>query len=260
LTSAVPDEFRFALNRVLPLMESHTLISRDVVPLHLARQFFGTLLKRSEADLATAVDWVEASTITLSLADCVRSLSAYATEKERSIENPQSILESLFSLEGLRVSLGWSGAELLRFLINDAKDEETLPAAIDVGKVNDILIRFFNSKEKLEQTLKAQRIYDGALPSYESCSSLVDFRPVFDRKRESIVGGIISASLSLQLRSPEPGASLKQNSFQLDVSDISRLVEELLLLKQKIFALRTIVEKDAPLLNPTKSLGEDCQG
>ncbi|HSH38192.1 MAG TPA: hypothetical protein VK993_05350 [Chthoniobacterales bacterium] len=241
-------------------MESHTLISRDVVPLHLARQFFSTLVRRPAVELATAVDWVQAATITLSLADCVRSLSAYAEEQGAPIENSQPLLESLFSLEGLRVSLGWSGAELVAFLIDDARTEDTFSPTVDVNEIRDTLIRFFNNTDKLEQTLKAQRIYDGALPSFESCSSLVDFRPVFDTRRERITGGIISASLFLQLRSPQPGASVEQRSFQLDVSDIRRLSDELQQLKSKILALRAIVEeRDVPLLNPAKSLSEDGQ-
>ena len=43
-------------------------------------------------------------------------------------------------------------------------------------------------------------------------------------------------------------------SFQLDVADIDQIIAELNRLRSKIGALKQMVEANAPLVNPTKSL------
>jgi hypothetical protein len=203
-------------------MESHHLITRETIPRHLALQFFQTLVNCNPEELAIAVDWIKEATITLSLSDCARDLANFSEKRGVKVSQPEPVLEALFSLEGLRSSLNWSGSTLVEYLTDDAQKTKLITAEFDVSKINELLSRFFETSAKLERTLKAQRIYDGLLPNYESCSSLVEFRPVFDETRGKIVNGIIAATLTIEMRSGEPSTEVEKVSVQLDAADIVR--------------------------------------
>jgi hypothetical protein len=235
-------------------MESHDLISRELIPRPVALQFFQSLATSETRQLDTAIDWVQSATIRLSLSDCVRDVETFAQKKGVKIPNASEILEALFSLEGLRCSLRWSGPTLLQYLIDEATKEEALPKEFDQDSFKKSLSRFFSASEKLERTFKAQKIYDGLLPNFESCSSLVEFRPVFDEAREHIVNGIVTATMTIQTRSPESEMEFDYSSFQLDASDVDEITEELNRIKRKLVAIKHFAEPQTQLLNPTKSL------
>ena len=238
-------------------MESHTLISRELIPRQLALQYFQTLLKTDAEELQVAIDWIETATITLSLEDSARDLRNFAKDKQVEIAYPESLLEALFSLEGLRCSLEWTGQAVLQLLLEDAKTGKSIPKDFDEGKFRKSLGRFFGNSAKLERTLKAQRVYDGFLPNYESCSSLVDFRPIYEEKREQIINGIIAATMSISVRDVDGELLTNTYSFQLDAKDIDDMLEELSRLKTKLKALKNLAEGQVKLLNPSRSLKID---
>src|SRR5262249_428915 len=124
------------------------------------------------------------------------------------------------------------------------------------GEIGKLLIKYFSPSSKLERTWRAQRIYDGLIPNFDACWSLVDFRPVFDQARSQILNGIIVGSLSVQVRQAKAGGGLNSISFQLDVADIDELIGELNRMKSKIKLLRQMVEEKTQLLNPSLSLKE----
>jgi hypothetical protein len=236
-------------------MEKHILISKELIPLEIARRFFGTLLQCPIEKLALAIEWVESATIPLSLDDCAKALVEFAATRKVAISEAESILEALFSLEGLRSSLGWQGPDLVDYLEKEQKPEV---AEHPKKEQTELLKRFFTIA-KLERTAKAQKIYDGVLPNFEACWSLVEFRPVFDESRTEIVNAIIAATLILKIREYEEASANKTVCFQLDLADIGALISELNRLKGKITALRTYTEKEKraiDLLNPSKSLKE----
>jgi hypothetical protein len=235
-------------------MESHHLITRGTIPLTLALQSFQTLINCDAAELGIAIDWVKEATITLSLSDCASDLARFAEKRGIKVSQPESVLKALFSLEGLRASINWTGANLVEYLKDEAKNKRLIPAESDTSKIVALLRRFFEASAKLERTLKAQRIYDGLLPNYEACSSLVEFRPVFDEARENIANGIIAASLTIEIRSEEFSAEVKKVSVQLDAADIDQLLDELTRLKRKIKLLRELAERNTVLLNPSRSI------
>lgn len=234
-------------------MERHHLISREAFPRALALQYFQKLIDAAAA-LPITIDWVEEATITLSLSDCAEDLASFAGKRGVQVSNPESILEALFSLEGLRASLNWTSTDLVNFLADEAK--KTKPAQdIETSKIVESLNRFFAVSDKLERTRKAQRVYDGLLPRYDACSSLVEFRPVFDEARQKIVNGIIAATLTIEMSSEE--FEEKKVSVQLDAADIDQLLAELARLKAKLKLLRKLAESNTVLLNPTRSLNVD---
>jgi hypothetical protein len=235
-------------------MERHTLISRELLPRQLALQFFQTLLKTSPLELATAIDWVQEATIKLSLSDCAKDLAGFAQKKNIVISTPEAVLEALFSLEGLRCSLEWSGTAVLQFLLDDARKAKVIPENFDENQFRQLIDRFFTNAPKLERTLKAQRIYDGLLPNYESCSSVVDFRPVYDEARDIIVNGIIAATLIIEAREVEPDQEVQKYAFQVDAADVEQLLEELSRIKKKLKVLKELAERHTQLLNPSRSL------
>ena len=241
-------------------MPAHTLIARETIPLQLAVRHFSTLASSPEVDLAVAVDWFHQATVTLSLADCVRDLVGFAEKNEKRISTPEPLLEALFSLEGLRASLNWSGKKLTEFLLEAAADEAAKPASertisadFDSSSLARHLNRFFDESTKLETTLRAQLIYDGLLPNFDSCSSLVEFRPVFNQSREEIVSGLVVATLCIETRT-NPESSLERTSFQVDAKDLDALISELTRLKSKLLALKGFAEGQTTLLNPSHSL------
>ena len=236
-------------------MEDHSLISPQPVSVGVARRFYAVLLARPEQELSTAISWIERGTIPLSLEDCAILLRRHAEEQGTTVTEPEVLLESFFAMEGLRSALAWSPAQLIEFLARDAK--EANPATDDAGqaRVQEILLRFFAADEALEHTKKAQRIYDGLVPSFQGCSSIVDFRPVYNSPRTDIQHGIIAASLTIRTRGSDPSVEDEAMSFQLDASDIKALVNELTQLQQKIGLLRDFTDRqNMPLLNPSKSL------
>ncbi len=235
-------------------MESHKLITRETIPRHLALQFFQTLITCDSAALKIAIDCTKQATIRVSLSDCAEDLDSYAEKAGTKISQPESILEALFSLEGLRSSIKWTGANLIEYLGEEAKKTQLIKAESDVSQVAELLKSFFENSAKLDRTLKAQRIYDGLLPNYETCSSLVEFRPVFDDTRESIVNGIIAATLTIQMRAEESTGEVKKISVQLDALDVDQLLAELTRLKGKIRLLKDLAEKNTVLLNPSRSI------
>ena len=238
-------------------MENHHLITRETVPLALALQSFKTLIDCNPEEFGIAIDWVKEATITLSLSDCAADLARFAEKRGIKVSQPESVLKALFSLEGLRASIGWTGADLVEYLKDEAKEKQLILAESDTSKIVALLTRFFEASAKLERTMKAQRIYDGLLPNYEACSSLVEFRPVFDETREKIVNGIIAATLTIEMRSEEFETEGKKVSVQLDAGDIDQLLSELTRLKRKIKLLRELSEGNTVLLNPSRSINVD---
>lgn len=235
-------------------MINHSLISKDVIPRQIALQFFQRLAKSPRTELTTAIDWIQQGTVKLSLADCTNDLKEFAETKSIAVPNAEPILEALFSIEGLRASLDWTGSNLVEFLASEAKNEKLVESDSDLAATSELLNKFFESSTKLEITRKAQRVYDGLLPNYESCFSLVEFRPIFNIERREITNGIIAATLTLQMRSTEPGGALETVSIQLDANDIDELATELTALRTKIRALYEFVAKQTVLLNPSRSL------
>jgi hypothetical protein len=169
------------------------------------------------------------------------------------------MLEALFALEGLRSSLDWPPNDLLQYLAEQAKEDPPLQEGFDEAKFKSLLERFFGNSAKLERTLKAQRIYDGLLPNFESCSSLVEFRPVFDEVRERIVNGIVAATMIIETRSTDPEPELDRLVFQLDATDVERLMQELNRLKTKLKVFESWTERHTDLLNPSGSLRVENQ-
>jgi hypothetical protein len=235
-------------------MEDHSLITKAGIPRQLALRYFETLLKCGASELETVISWIQGATIKLSLDDCAKDLANYASANEQEISDPRAVLESLFSLEGLRASLEWSGERLIDLLCEDAKKGNLLREQDGPPYVAEALRRFFANQGKLERTLKAQRIYDGLLPNFESCSSIVEYRPVFDEERRTIVNGLVTASFTLQIRDAESGTDIETVSFQLDASDIQQMLSELKQLERKIQCLVTFASPHCELLNPTRSL------
>ena len=233
-------------------MGHYSLITEGHLPRKMALQCLETLSKSDANSLSLAVQWVSDSTIKLSMIDCVDDFTRYAKEKGRDLYNAPELLQSLFALEGLRASLKWSGAKLVEFLIKDATGDNFQLSESEHSALVESLTTFFDNREKLDRTIKAQRIYDGLIPNYQTCASLVEFRPVFDGARDKIVSGLVVASLSLTLRSTDSGDEVI--SFQLDASDIKSLLSELEQLKQKIAALTQFMPSDAVLLNPSNSI------
>lgn len=237
-------------------MEKSHLITGEVSARALF-QYFESLAERNAEELDLAVDWFEGSEITLSIADCVRDLRRFAKSSGRDVANPKKLLEALFSLAGFRMAMDWSPKELIEFFVTSEAAE--LPNTTDVARLKKTLNRFFDNSGKFARTLKAQRIYDGLLPNFEACSSLVEFRPVFDEAREKILQGVISATLTIDMRSVEYPATSTRVSVQLDAKDIDELVGELGRLKKKIKLLKERECKDIHLLNPSRSLGEETK-
>jgi hypothetical protein len=235
-------------------MENHTLISRDLIPRQLAGQYFQNLVKVGPTEANTAVDWLEQATIKLSLSDCAKELRVFAEDKGVKLSQPESLLEAFFSLEGLRCSLEWSGPAVIQLLLEDAKKSDSIPSDFDEESFRRILERFFRNSKKLEQTVKAQRVYDGLVPNYEGCSSMVEFRPIYDESRETIVNGIITATLTVNVREVDVDGALKKYSFQVDAKDIGELLEELTRLRKKFKTLRAMTDNHVTLLNPSRSL------
>src|SRR5207249_4338424 len=90
----------------------------------------------------------------------------------------------------------------LDFLRNDAKEEPRPSASVDAKPQLECVQRFLlGNTEKLARTAKAQRIYDGLLPNFSACWSLVEFRPVFDASRTEIENGIIVGTFIIKTRS-----------------------------------------------------------
>jgi hypothetical protein len=236
-------------------MEDHSLIAAEPISLGAARKFYAVLLARPESDLTTALSWVEAGNIPLSLEDCAARLSEFAAAQGVQIAETESLLESLFALEGLRTALGWSATELIEFLGRNAKEADETLDETQQGRVRSALQRFFGATEQLEHTKKAQRIYDGLIPNFQRCYSVVEFRPIFNDARNEIQHGIISASLTLETRDKEALFEKRTFSFQLDSSDIKVLVKELSRLQQKIGKLVEFAGgQNIPLLNPSQSI------
>lgn len=235
-------------------MPEHILIAKAIQPQQFAVESFRSLMEAPPEHLALAIEWVITGAVRLSLSDCKTDFLAFAASRGTDVPLSESILSALFSLEGIRVAISWTGGQFARFLADEvAKGNETTNPAVDATR--ETLQRFFtDASTKLAQTLKAQRIYDGLLPNFRSCSSLVEFRPVYNEARNKILSGIVTATLTIQMNSPEVGSDSEPVSIQLDALDIDRLAEELKFLKSKLIALAAFVRRDTELLNPSKSL------
>jgi hypothetical protein len=135
----------------------------------------------------------------------------------------------------------------------EAEKESEAVRKIEDTRVN--LLEFFSkTKHAFQQTLKSQRIYDGLLPNFKGCSSLVEFRPVYDSGRREIETGIIAATLSLEMMSPVGDEKEEIVSLQLDSDDITALVNELETLQGKLKSMQNLMSTKINLVNPTKSL------
>lgn len=233
-------------------MPTHTLIKRETIPFHLVRSYYDTLLRSDLAEVETAINWIETQTIMLAVSDCAKSLASFAIEQGKQVKDPADVLEALFSLEGVRAAVGWSSNDLISFLNHEAVDAKRIQEGVNPEPLNRLLVRFFGNRAKLERTLKAQRVYDGLLPNFESCFSLVEFRPIFDEDRSQIINGVVAASLMLQVRNLD--SELERYSFQLDATDIDQLLDELTRLKSKLSLTQAFSEKGTVLLNPSRSL------
>jgi hypothetical protein len=240
-------------------MDKHAVITRETIPLKLAREFYDSLQGVKARELAVAIDWVEdeKETITLALADCAKALEKFAAHQGVTVSDPISILQALFSLEGLRAGLGWDSEALVSFLSEDAEEGKRIKSKERHEELKNLLGKFFGKSPKLARTLKAQKVYDGLIPNFESCWSLAEFRPIYDDARSKILNGIIAASFTFQVRPIGAEEAPETISFQLDVADIEQVIGELKKLNSKISALKQMVEKDDfKLLNPSKSLKE----
>jgi Zn-dependent M32 family carboxypeptidase len=205
------------------------------------------------AEISNAViEWVKQSALRLSLVDCAEEFTQFASAKKIKITDAKQLLQALFSLEGLRSVFGFSSVELVELLAGDAKEGEPKE---DFTRVKSQLVSFFDNSVKFERIQRAQRVYDGLLPNFEDCYSMVEFRPVFDVDRRQILNGIIAATLTLSMRPTDKTVETKQVSVQLDAADIQKLIAELDRLKTKMRALKNLVSKEVQLLNPTQSLG-----
>jgi len=238
-------------------MDKHRVITSEGIPFHMAMDFYHTLRHASLKDVRTVVEWIkdEKETIKLSLADCANDLRRFATAHGGSVADPISILHALFSLEGFRSSAGLEADELLGFLEQNVKRRKQRRDSQKEIELKAMLVGLFGRSAKLARTSKAQRVYDGLIPNYDSCWSLVEFRPIFDEARSQIVNGIVAASLSFQTRGVDSEQTLQTFAFQVDMADLEQMIEELGRVKSKIGTLRELAEKSVVLVNPTKSLG-----
>lgn len=236
-------------------MPTHELIAHAIPPQNIAVGHFQSLTRTPGHEVDSVIEWLKAKPVRLSLNDCTNDFMAH--EKRLGRRAPRAarmIFESLFSLEGIRSTLGWTGNAFAEFLAREAKKKRATVSSVSSTKQR--LIRFFSSAaQKLEQTRKAQRVYDGLLPNFKSCSSLVEFRPIYDDSRRHVQGGIITATLTLSVLPTDSESKISAFSVQLDAIDIETLTQELKLLNFKLLALRKLVsEQHTVLLNPSKSL------
>jgi hypothetical protein len=235
-------------------MPEHNLIGKSIPSQQFAVESFRALVDASPQYLALAIEWVIDQPIRLSLSDCKTDFLAFSARKGVDVPDAEKILGALFSLEGIRTAINWTGTNFSKFLAEETakKDDAQIPG-IDAAR--EALQRFFiEASAKLAQTLKAQRVYDGLLPNFQSCSSLVEFRPVYNEARTTILSGIVTATLTVEMNSPESGSDPESVSFQLDAVDIDRLAEELKYLKGKLNALADFARRGTDLVNPSKSL------
>jgi hypothetical protein len=235
-------------------MPEHNLIGKSIPSQQFAVESFKALMDAPPQHLALAIEWVVDRPIRLSLSDCKTDFLAFSALKGADVPTAEKILGALFSLEGIRAAINWTGTHFSKFLAEEtAKTDRARIPAIDTAR--EALQRFFTEASgKLAQTLKAQRVYDGLLPNFQSCSSLVEFRPVYNEARTSILSGIVTATLTVEMNSAESGADPDSVSFQLDAVDIERLAEELKYLKGKLNALADFARHGTDLVNPSKSL------
>lgn len=237
-------------------MEDHKLISREVITRKQADDLLFTLADTDQASLNLALDWAEASDLPLSLVDCTAELNKLARTKGLSLTAPGTLLGALFSIEGLRAGLGWTGDALVDFFLKASPPKEPRPlTAEEIQKLESALKRLFALGEKFDATRKAQKIYDGLLPIFRSCRSLVEIRPVFSSDASRITGHIIAATLAVDTYTVEPENELTEtHSFQVDVTDVDKMIAELSRLKQKISSICDAGVQLGTLLNPKKSL------
>lgn len=238
-------------------MPEHKLIREDFPPKDIALSAFQVVANAPPEIVAHATDWIRSGMpLRLSLSDCTEDFRAFLQKQKAESEHAESVLEALFSLEGIRSALGWTGASFAVALGNWAAETNAVTEEGErLAQTKESLQGFFQrAGPLLEHTKKAQRIYDGVVPNFHSCSSLVEFRPVFDEGRAEIHAGILSATLTLKLLSAETGSEPSPVSLQLDARDIRLLQEELERMKRKLSALRNFVEPDTRLINPSKSL------
>jgi len=237
-------------------MENHILISREVIGRKQADDLLFTIVDAEQQSLELVLRWAEQSSFPLSLEDCASEVSAFARSEAISVIAPSSLLAALFSIEGLRAGLGWTGDALIEYFTQASPPKEPRALSADeAGKLSDVLKRFFRLEEKFEYTRKAQSIYDGLLPTFRTCRSLVDVRPIFNSDASAIKGHIVAATLTVETFTLDSGNEEDElHSFQIDATDIDRLVAELTRLKSKISSISNTALPLGSLLNPKKSL------
>lgn len=240
------------------MTKGESLITREALPFELAVQHFCFLSKAPKSQLDFIAKWIRdyEKPLKLSLSDCTRLVTEAAQGKERDWLSTKLVLHAYFELEQLRNSVECSGSDLIE-LVSDAATENDLIKADseELKKVQDALKIFFENEKKLSQAAKAQKIYEGLIPSFDSCWSLVELRPILNHERTRIEAAIIAATLSLRLR--EVGTRLGKYStvsFQLDATDVERLIEELNSIRSKMTLLDHFAASQTDILNSNASL------
>ena len=229
-----------------------------VKPPEAAAKRVSVLLDSSTKAREALSDWLDGdSDLTLSLSDCIQSFQRFCAQKDFPIEDSKALVEAFFDLESLRRAIGWSPIKLLNRLteINSESNDDG-DADDDIPERLDEVAKLFDERESVEMLYKALSLYEGSLPNFEECSSLCEFRPVFSRSRAKIKGGIIDASLSIEIRDPAKNGDRRKLIFQLDLADVDRLIQELDLIREKTKVLKEGIREEWHLFNPSDSVGD----
>ena len=240
-------------------MKASQLLPRDDGSPGFIRNCFRNLREATAGELQTVVDWFETGGANLSLDDCVEALTKFAEERGTPVSKPATILKSLFALEAWRADLNINPAMVLRFLEDDARTQskpqtgEIVDGGAELKTSRDLLLRFFGDSSRLRLLAKAQRLYDGVVPSFESCCSAVEFRPVFNQERTQFENGVIMATLIIRVRENGEYGGFDEHSIHLDAADIDELIKELESLKTEFSVLKRVSSSQVRLLNPSQS-------
>lgn len=232
-------------------MANDFLISSEGGRLKFTSASIRVLLECPPDELSVIVDWVEREVITLSLEDCAKRVRQYAQHQGAVLSNAEAVLRALFSLEGVRVFLDCTGTELLEQLFSTlAAEEESQAQGVPTDQFAKTMERFFGQSRKLEQTLQAQRVYEGGSSHFVSCSSRAEFRPVFNQVTQQVEGGLICATLTIDVGRSGGEDEVESLSFQVDGTDLKAISNELEKLQGRLKSLRSLMGEKVPFLNP----------
>jgi hypothetical protein len=100
---------------------------------------------------------------------------------------------------------------------------------------------FFTYGDRLQILAKAQQLYEGGVPNFDSCRSTVELRPVFNATRDGFADGVVAATLIVQVRDTLGYQGIETLQIQLDATDAEDLITELKRLQVKIRVVFTLM-------------------